>query len=487
MTDCNNAGSYFDSSGVFHCRITFSDVPSNSNSFYSDYWYGDDTQTRYNNDRTPVWGVFYIGNMLHNDANHGVYNNMADFSDEFIMTDAHLRIVKAKGGSGISAGTDLAPSVENFDDESLYSFVGQNGAGSYTNAHNHPLNMEIGKWSVISTDEETAQSVTVDDDFMTTYGTSGSNSRTYTHHDETDYLYDYYTCSDFGTDVEFIKVGNVYSKINHDDIVKRSLVIKSRAGETNSISDTDNTNNISYVNAFIPINIHKWFSAYDSGVSGTSSTRLTEDDGNFRLKISFKAKRISGTGQPIVSHMYAFGYATQEVNMGAPFAWPNTSWNNDSGSIGEYPADREYITSSYNAQTGEFEAVLRSNAGIYRQTSRKGANEYICIGTAAHNWALLGFDSVALSTSFIISDIKIVPCEYGEGDTELFGGANQAPKMTASNIDTTSTHLFFGSPNYYDSSEIIPKTEYMNNNPSTLNCGMRHAPLNKYSAEGRIS
>ncbi|MBO4433289.1 MAG: hypothetical protein J5852_07155 [Clostridia bacterium] len=464
---CDNDNSYIDSDGIFHCTVTFKDIPGDGNCFKGDYWNGD-TQTRYTAEGSVAkWGVLHIGNMAHNDDNHMPLSGKYDFSTEFIMTDAHLTLTSISGGSGGVVGTDLAPSVDNFDEGKLYSFVSGNKKAAYNNAHNHAFNAEVGKWSAYSTDEETVRQVTVADDIF------DGGTHTYTKHAETDYEIEYYTCSDFG-DKKFEKVGTCYSVIDNDT-AKKAFVIKSHAGDTNDpATSTGSYPQATYANIFIPLNIHKYFSAYD-GASGTGWTNLTEDNGNFKLKVSLKAKRLSGTGQPIVGKCYAYSYVTseaQEPRQGEPVPSAARAYNNNSGPMSETAAASSYVTSSYNATTGAYEAVIKIESGYYKQLSRTGISTYITIGLGEHTND--GFDASATDSSFIISDIKFTVYGMGESDTALFDGANQAPVMSKANCDANTIYRF-----------LNPwlNTDKIN---GTVDVAMRHAPLNKFSVEGAV-
>ncbi|MBO4432234.1 MAG: hypothetical protein J5852_01750, partial [Clostridia bacterium] len=467
----DNENSYIDSDGVFHCNILFDDIPGTGNCFYSDIWNGD-TQTRKTDIEgrsTPIWGVLHIGNMNHTDDNHMPLSGNYDFSDEFIMTDAHLRLVNLSGGDGsAAAGYELAPSVSEFDEGKLYSFVSSNKKGAYNAAHNHALNAEIGKWSAYSTDEETVRQVTVADDIF------DGGTHTYTKHAETDYEIEYYTCSDFG-DIKFEKLGTCYSVINNDT-AKKAFVIKSHEGDTNDPATSSGYYpKATYSNIFIPLNVHKYFSAYDSSAGGVSWNCLTESDSNFKLKVSLKAKRLSGTGQPIVGKCYAYAYATstaQEPRQGMPNPSTGRAYNNNCGPMSEASAASSYVTSSYNAATGDYEAVIKIESGYYKQLSRTGISTYITIGLAEHTTD--GFDACATDTSFIISDIKFTVYGMGESDTALFGGANQAPVMSKANCDAVTSYRF-----------MYPWGDKEKLN-GTLNVGMRHAPLGKFSVEGAV-
>ncbi|MBO4692873.1 MAG: hypothetical protein J5659_00560 [Clostridia bacterium] len=471
----DNENSYFDSDGIFHCDVYFQDVPGSADKcFYSDIWDGD-KQTRKTDipgRNTPIWAVFHIGNMNHEDDTPKPKSSESDFSDEFVMSDAHLVLKRVVAGSlGESAapvGTDLAPSTSDLDEGKLYSFVGNNGKSGDTDAHNHPFNAELGKWSAFSTDEDTVRQVTVADDLF------DGETHSYTKHAETDYELEYYTCPDFG-DTKFEKFGNCYSVLKNNDSAKKAFVIKSHAGDTVSVSDGLGT----YANIFIPLNTHKWYSAFDS--SNCTSTSLTEANGRVRVRVQFTAKRLSGTGQPTVGRLYAYAYvksSSEEPKMGAPNPHDGKdAYNNNCGSSYGLTDDKDssysYIGSSYDPATGEFIGDLSLGTGYYKQLTRHGVNEYITIGLAEHDSDTTK-DAASYDSSFIISNIRITPYAMGDDNTVKFDGKNQAPKMSAANCDANTRYKYL---NYYSG------TDKLN---GTLDVAMRHAPINKFSVEGAV-
>ncbi|MBQ9354771.1 MAG: acetylxylan esterase [Clostridia bacterium] len=455
--------------GIFECDVNFKDIPGTGNCFYSDIWNGSN-QTRKSDvpgRSQPIWGGIYIGNGVLND-NSSMHSD-SNLSAEFIITDISVKIKTLKGGSGGKVGMELAPETTMLDEGKLYSLFAGSGTGTGNptdrRIKNHPLQATPGIWSAVSVDEETVKQVTVADDLF------DNGSHTYTKHAETDYEIEYYTCSDFG-DTKFEKIGNCYSAIKDNDSTKKAFVLKSRAGETYT---GDSGKNATYSNIFIPLNVHKFFSAYNATNFGCSSSNLKENSGNFKLKVSFNAKRLSGTGQPIVGKAYAYSTANstaEEPRLGEPIPSPARAYNNDCGAPSETSVQKDYITSTYNASTGEFEAVLRIEAQEYGQISKTGISTYITIGQAEHTNG--AFDAVAADSSFIISDIKFTVYAIGETDDVLFGGANQAPKMSAANCNSDTRYKFLGP---WDNTDKVD---------GVLDVAMRHAPLNKFSVEGAV-
>ena len=462
------------SDGTFTCSVKFKDIPGAGNCFYSDTWDGS-TQTRRSDvpgRSDPIWGGIYIGNGVINDDSS--MHAQSDLSMEFIITDISVKITTLSGGSGGHVGDELAPVETRLDEGKVYSLFAGTATGTSPGARkikNHPLQATPGIWSAVTTDEETVRQVTVADDLFT------GGTHTYTKHAETDYELEYYTCSDFEAGVKFERIGNCYSRLLDDDSAKKAFVIKSRAGDTviGDGTSPDSVGNAAYANIFIPLNVHKYFSAYNASDYGCSSTNLRENSGNFKLKVSLKAKRLSGTGQPIVGKAYAYGSVkstSEEPRQGEPIPSPARAHNNDIGAPSETAVQKDYITSTYNASTGDFEAVIRVESQEYGQLTRTGISTYITIGLAEHKNDT--FDAVAADSSFIISDIKFKVCAIGESDTELFGGANQAPLMSKANCDADTRYKF-----------LNPwlNTDKVN---GTLDVAMRHAPLNNFSVEGAV-
>ena len=390
----NNASTV--SNGVFTCEVKFCDIPGEANCFYGDTWNGN-TQTRRSDipgRNQPIWGGIYIGNGELND-NSSMLSGYSDLSSDFLITDISVKIVDLRGGSGGSNGMELAPATTLLDEGKLYSLTAgclEASSPSGRKIKNHPLQATPGIWSAVSVDEDTVRQVTVADD------TFSGGSHTYTKHDETDDEIEYYTCSDFGSNVKFEKIGGCYSRLLNDDSAKKSFVIKSHLGETQT---GDSGKNAAYSNIFIPLNVHKYFSAYNATDSGCSATNLRVKSGNFKLKVTFNARRLSGSGQPIVGKMYAYSSAAstaEEPRQGAPKPSTGRAYNNNCGAPTESSRQQDYITSTYNASTGDFEAIIRIESQEYGQTSKTGISTYITIGQAEHSDS--AFDAVAADSAF---------------------------------------------------------------------------------------
>lgn len=467
----DNNTSRIDENGVFHCYVRLDDIPGEGNCFYSSVWDGgtEYRKTDIPGRGTPIGCGVFIGNTVLND-DMSVYGSYHDLSMEFLIKDIHIRITTLSGGSGGAVGDDLAPATTTLNEGEVFYFVGDSKQGNRPDAKNHPLNGRLDKWNIVSSDEDTVRQVTVADD------TFDGGSHTYTQHAETDYDYEYYTCADFGNDVKFEKIGNCYSRYLDDDSAKKAFIIKSHAGDSKEL--TSNQGSSAIANIFVPINIHKFYSAYNADTCGANDLR--EDGTAVRFGVSFKAKRISGTGQPVVGVAYADGNANgasgtsyKDAEFGAPREYgKDRSYNNGLEKSGARSKQSDWVSSSYNASTGEFTALLSTESGYYKQMSRNGKTAYISIGLAEHLNSSL--ESLNTDSTFVISDIKFTVYGLNNSSTVKFSGANQAPKMTKANCDVETPYQY---------TQLWDYNEKVN---GLINVGVRHAPINKYSVDGAV-
>ncbi|MBR4909818.1 MAG: hypothetical protein IKZ47_00645, partial [Clostridia bacterium] len=468
----DNSTSNIDSNGIFHCDINLKDIPGEGNCFYSSVWDGG-TEYRKSNisgRSTPIGCGVFIGNTVLND-DMSVYSSHTDLSMEFIISDIHITLTSISGGDGTAqVGDDLAPAETTLNEDARYFFVGDSKMGNRSDAKNHPLNGRLDQWNICSQDEDTVRQVTVADDIF------DGGTHTYTQHAETDYEFEYYTSDDFGSDVKFEKIGNCYSRYLDDDVAKKAFIIKSHAGDSKEL--TSNQGSSTVANIVIPINIHKFYSAYNADTCGADDLR--EDGTAIRFGVSFKARRVSGTGQPVIGVAYADGNANgasgdsyKDAEFGAPREYgKDRSYNNDLESNKRSTKQSDWVSSSYDPTTGEFTALISTESGYYKQMSRDGKTAYISIGLAEHLNSSL--ESLNTDSTFVISDIKFTVYELNNSSTVKFSGANQAPKMSKANCDVETPYQY---------TQLWDYNEKVN---GTINVGVRHAPLNKYSVDGAI-
>ena len=425
-----------ESNGHVSLTVSFADIPGVANCFYGQSKNGNKI-TRVDatgNDSDAIWAAITIGNGAFEDTTFNEYHQNA----EYLISNPSLKI------NGKT--TEMVPDFSSYNDTAVYSIVGNNSNGTNTNARNHPLCAPKGKWSKFTTDPETVKFVTVDDDFVT-------SNRTYIKHDETVNTREYYTCGDFGDNVKFEKLGtsDLYAKIDND-VNKKSVVIGS--------DGTDKVTNI-----YVPLYTHSVYSGLDD-----SNKIVREDGGYVRLKVEFNAKRLSGSGQPVIGSMYSNKWDAYGNACGSDgYAYSGT----DTKSKG-----KTWVNSTYNESTGKFTAYVASESGTYDQTTEyNGANAYITIGNCEHMYGG-GFDAKNFGASFIISDIKVSVCGLNESETVL--AENIAPEMVAGNY-------CFG-PSTSAPDDLSAWHIYTKNTSNTTNgtykTGFCYTPLNKWYADG---
>ena len=379
------------------------------------------------------WGVLTIGNMEHNAA----WYTDANFRASFIMSNPTLRIVADASGNSVN-GSNMIPDFGTFNDQGTYGLVGANASGNLTEARNHYMQAPAQTWSRDAMNPELVQFVTVDDSYLTA-------SRSYTQHAATSNTREYYTCSDFG-DVKFEKLGTGCYNVISNDVNKKAVVI-----------GYDGTNKVA--NIYLPLYTHRYFQAFSWTNSktdftdgfGTSGTGGTWSGSNVFFHITFNAKRLSGTGQPIVGRLWADSRASSDngqKRVSQMQAGHNAAYNGSADAT----AQNSYCSSSYNATTGAYSATVRFNKGYFYQLTQNGYNEFLTIGNAEHknNNTYDGtFDSNCFGSSFVISDIHI--SVYDSDNTTLLA-SEAAPEMVVGNysfdpptdaIDDHSTQRYF--------------------------------------------
>ncbi|MBQ9354630.1 MAG: hypothetical protein IJT84_02975, partial [Clostridia bacterium] len=249
-----------DDNGHVSLTVSFADIPGAGNCFYGQSKNGN-TVTRVaptGNNSDAIWGAITIGNGAFEDTVFNEYHQNA----EYIISNPSLKVN--------GRDTEMVVGFDSYNDNAVYTTVGANANGNNTDARNHPLCAPKGKWSKYTSDPDTVKFVTVDDDFAT-------SNRTYIKHAETVNTREYYTCDDFGDNVKFEKLGtsDFYAKIDND-VNKKSVVI-----------GNDGTNKVT--NIYIPLYTHSVYSGLDD-----DNKLIREADADERIKIQFKAKRLSG-------------------------------------------------------------------------------------------------------------------------------------------------------------------------------------------------
>lgn len=418
----NNSNATYDAAtGEFKVKFELNDIPGDSNTYKS--------ESRSNNASLTVtrgtggnWGAITVGNMSHNNNWH----HAKDYDNSFIMTDPCLKVVTKADGTEYTDSGNMIADFSSYNDKGVYGLVSGDGVGNNTIANNHYLKAPTNTWSRDTYDPALVKFVKIDNDYLT-------SDRIYTQHAATANTREYYTCSDFGDSVKFEKLGTGCYNVIDNDVNKKSVVI-----------GNDGTNKVT--NIYLPLYTHRYFQHItNDGNKDLVDGYYGTGGGNIFYHISFKAKRLSGTGQPILGRLYSNHEA------GGCAGGANAAYNNSDATA--KPTDNN-VYSSYNPTTGEFNAIVRFNKGYFRQLSPTGYNEYLTIGNAEHVWEANQYDSNAFDSSFIISDISIQV--YDEDDTTLLD-SEAAPEMVVDNYsfgpstdtldDLSTQHMYTGASN----------------------------------------
>ncbi|MCQ2454980.1 MAG: right-handed parallel beta-helix repeat-containing protein [Clostridia bacterium] len=390
----NSTASYDAATGNYSIDFEFDDIPGDSNTYKSQKNTGqyDMTVTRGSGGK---WGALTIGNMEHNNNWH----RTKDYSASFIMSDPCLQVIKQKDGTDYSDSGNMIAGFDTFNENGVYGLVDDMACGNDTQAPNNYFAAPANTWSRDTYDPALVKFVKVDNDYLTA-------NRTYVQHGATANTREYYTCDDFGDNVKFEKLGaGCYNRISND-INKKSVVIGN--------DGTDKVTNI-----YLPLYTHRYFQSITNDGNLDLRDGYSANNGdNIFYHVSFNAKRLSGTGQPIVGRLYAKSTYTAFVESS-----PNAAYNNSDSTAQASP-----VMSSYNPSTGAFSAVVRANKGYFDQSTPTGYNEFLTIGNCEHSGS--GFDASSFDSSFIISDIQI--SVYDTDDTTLLD-SHAAPEMVAGN------------------------------------------------------
>ena len=391
-------------------RFKLDDIPADRNCYKSET--RDYNGGKYSPNVTVgsggIWGGLTIGNTAFN----GNWNRQPDWTGSYIISEPSLKAVLDKDGNAVTGG-EMLTGFDTYNNAGIYGFAGRQYVGAGTDAMNHPWRAPANKWSILGNDPDLVKFVTVDDSYTVA-------SRTYVQHAETSNTREYYTCEDFDG-VKFEKLGTGCYNVIPDDVNKKAVII-----------GNDGTNKLA--NIYLPLFTHRYFQCvgksdgnydwrdgYSSGTAG----------GNVFYHISFKAKRLSGNGQPTLGRLYAGDWCWNDSGFRVG---TNAAYNGS----GDATAQNSYCTSSYNATTGEFTAIVRFNKGYFYQLTQNGYNEVLTIGNAEH--ASSGYDTDNRDSSFAISDISI---QVYDADNSTLLDAEAAPQMVVGNywFDPSETEI----------------------------------------------
>lgn len=399
-------------------RFELSDIPNDAYCYKSESRNTADYQPNVSCGAGGIWGGITIGNTAFN----GNWSRQPDWSGSYIISDPSLKVYQKADGTAYKGG-EMLSGFENNNSVGIYGLAGRKTVGNDTDAMNHPWRAPANKWSIMGNNPDLVRFVTVDDDYTVA-------TRNYIRVAGTANTREYYTCGDFDG-LKFEKLGTGCYSVIPDDVNKKTIVI-----------DADGTNKVA--NIYLPLFTHRYFQCvgkndgnldwrdgYNSGTSGAA----------IYYHVSFNAKRLSGTGQPILGALYGadWGYADGEFRSNTSGAYNNS----------DSTAQSSPVMSSYNPDTGKFTAVVRFSKGYMYQMSRKGYNGVLTIGNTEHTDTTGVYDAESFGSSFAISDISIKV--YDTDNTTLIDG-EAAPEMVAGNYlfdppdtaidDHTSQHIF---------------------------------------------
>lgn len=428
--------------------ISFADIPGIGGCYYSGYRIRESGKSHYyrtgytGSAADAIWGMITIGNCALSNDNAQNY----DSTSEFIISNPVLTVNGKEQ-------KNLVVDFSKYDNSKVYSIIGGVRTGDNNDATNTPFNAQKHKWSKLTTDPDTIKFVTVADDYLTA-------THTYTQVYGTTTTREYYTCSDI-PNKKFEKVGTGCYNVIPNDIAKKTIII---GKSINQVS----------CNLEIPLYIHKYF----SGVNGSNKV-FGESDGNCALKIEFKAKRLEGTGKPMLGYMYPY-----QDNRYAHGATSQSRAYND-GDINNKRSGSDYIGSTYDPATGNFVGYICCEKGYYAETSTNGASAFVTIGNCEHDWnGGKEYDNSCFDSSFAISDIRFTVYETEDINGTVVG-TDFVPEMTVGNyfikpstdeVDDHSTQFCYQGA---DSGKGSGKVE--RNGRKT---GSNYMPINTWCCDG---
>lgn len=359
------------------------------------------------------WGFIAIGNVESN----GTYQSEYDFDASMIIADPELYVCYPEEND--VGTTNLLKDFSDANMNMSSAYVHRGNSNTTASDLNSIGRAPASKWSVQAT-PSLVKHIEVPADFF-----EGANA-TFTKHAETDTTREYYT-SDSYPDMYFEKLGNTYRII--EDINKKMMVITAnKPGE------------IRTANIALPMFLDQYFATSEAPVPSSKKCYV---------KVTFKAKRLAGNSQPMLTRLYGDTKTFKTTGAGA------CAYNITAGESG-------LPKSTYNPQTGEFVGWVRHWRGSAGQLFPNGINEVLLIGNSeiASNGADTCYES-----SFAISDIKVDL--YGENTSTLIK-EDIAPDFYAENI--------------YDDYGYVASTNTANSDKN--NRSVARADANKWSVQG---
>ncbi|MCQ2455468.1 MAG: leucine-rich repeat domain-containing protein [Clostridia bacterium] len=340
-----------------------------------------------------------------------------DFDNSFIMTEPKLY---AYNGSA-TYGDNL---INGFDSTHI------DFAGSYQmwwDEYGRPdtfANAKKNCWH-IDTSEYLINSIRVPSDYFD----ASYNAQNFVKHSETDYTREYYTNS-YYSGVNFIKLKNSndmgFAVV--DDLNKKMIIIDAnREGFSEGTHDKSAANRCA--NLVIPVNIDQYKQSAGNFCA----------DGNVYLKVTMKARRLEGSGAPILGRIYG----KDKYDTGA-----HGTYCDNVGTDSKESNCPSTAAAKYNATTGEYVGYVRMYTCSSDQETAAGHTEYLTIGNAEHEIDNDIYDITSFNSSFAITDIKVDLINTDSRSPRTLSAtatpiaSDITPPLVAENIDTTSTHYY---------------------------------------------
>ncbi len=369
------------------------------------------------------WGYLTIGNAQFDNT-----SSIADYDNSFIFSEPVIQYCNASGT--VLNSTNLCASLddENVDFKGTYYFR-KNTCEEW----DCPAYATAGKWHILG-GNDLVRHITVPADFNIS---SNYNKSEFSRVAETDTTREYYTNPHY-SDLIFEKIKNsedsAYRIIS--DINKKTVIVEANhQGEAESSSPVLNKSG----NLFIPFSVDGYF------ISGGG---YCVEESVF-VKISCTAKRLEGTGAPVVGRIHGYGKSGnwKGLNSQAHVSSANnvtTNGYNSTNDIG-LPA------CSYNAQTGEYVGWIRMRKNDSEYRTQYGITEILTLGNAEEAPEKNRVDSSSFNSSFAFSDIKVSIYECKEITVsgsprnwtvgELFYD-DVCPGFYEESLDTTTTYAY---------------------------------------------
>ena len=396
---------------------------------------------------TPVSGKgarsFYltVGN-----AAYRVSSNLAgeNLGCSFIFSNAEIKQCTSETGS--TTGSNLLPTWDDSSIDFNGTYFLRSDGGDSAKYDDAPVGAQANKWHVMNMPKY-VKKITVPTNYNTAsaYTTSGNFTKTA----ETNFVREYYTNSNY-SDLKFAQLANSNGKgfeVIPADVNKKMVIIDANhegEADVTGWQGSEHTPSLNRsANIFLPI-CYQQYGVNKYGATGS---------GNFIAKVSFTAKRLEGSGYPVLGRLTG-SPAVRPTS--ASKAFPAGCYNIQDGSFYSSPSTSNYnlqdgsgnrLTYTYNATTGAFVGwiyVAKGYDGDYVTTC--GTSEVITIGNSEHVDKEGKFDSTSFNSSFAISDIQVDLYQASWSGSNVIRGSlavsDVAPHLYADTLDTTTRWVY---------------------------------------------